>query len=139
MERLRPPRDLVVQRLDLGKSKYGHGVRVNSDTMTWGTHKNSWLEMAIEEFLDGMIYIIADYIREGRNSKRIVSDIEYKFMCKETGRFSESPDPEKWLEEHEGNDDNELIMFVLDHYKEIESERHKLLLESLINTTNFCL
>lgn len=135
MERLRPPKDLVTKRLDLGKSKYGHGVRVNSDTMTWGTQKNSWMEMALEEFLDGMIYIIADYIREGRESKRLVSNLEYNYMCKK----EHSPDPIEWLKKHEGCDDNELIMFVLEHHKEIESQTHKLALESLINTTNFCL
>ena len=138
MERLKPPRDLVTKRLDLGRSKYGHGVRVNSDTMTWGTQKNSWMEMAIEEFLDGIIYIIADYIREGRNSKRVVSDLEYKFMCKNKTRI-EKPDPLEWLKEHDGQDDNELIMFILDHHKDIESDYHKLAVESLINTTNFCL
>lgn len=135
MERLRAPRDLVIKRLDLGKTKYGHGVRVNSDTMTWGTQKNSWMEMALEEFLDGMIYIIADYIRVGRESKRLVSNLEYTYMCKSEN----SPDPIEWLQKHEGQDDNELIMFILDHHKEIESQTHKLALESLINTTNFCL
>jgi hypothetical protein len=106
--------------------------------MTWGTQKNSWMEMAIEEFLDGIIYIIADYIREGRNSKRVVSDLEYKFMCKNNIRI-EKPDPLEWLKQHDGQDDNELIMFILDHHKDIESDYHKLAVESLINTTNFCL
>ena len=57
-------RDLVLARLDLGKTKYGHGVRTNMDTMTWGTPKNSWLEMAIEEYLDALVYTAADYIRK---------------------------------------------------------------------------
>lgn len=50
-------------RLDLGLERYGHGVRVDDDTTTWGTPKNSWMEMAKEELLDAIIYVIADYIR----------------------------------------------------------------------------
>ncbi len=137
MERLRPPRDLVIQRLNLGQSKYGHGVRVDLDTVTWGTRKNSWMEMAIEEFLDGIVYVIADYIREGRESKRLVTNLEYNYMCTKTPESS--PDPLEWFKEHSENDDNGLIIFVLDHHKEIESTRHKLVVESLINTINFCL
>ena len=56
--------DLVSERLNLGKSKYGHGVRSNMNTSTWGTQKNSWLEMAIEEYLDALVYTAADYIRK---------------------------------------------------------------------------
>jgi hypothetical protein len=50
-------------RLDMGREKYGHGVRVGDDPRTWGCVKNSWFEMAREEFLDGIIYCVADYIR----------------------------------------------------------------------------
>ena len=56
--------ELVSERLTLGKSKYGHGVRTHMDTTTWGTPKNSWLEMAIEEYLDALVYTAADYIRK---------------------------------------------------------------------------
>ena len=55
---------LIRRRLNLGREKYGHGVRVNDDTSTWGTSKNSWLEMAIEEYLDAIIYTVADYIKK---------------------------------------------------------------------------
>lgn len=50
-------------RLDLGLARYGHGVCVDDDTTTWGTPKNSWMEMAKEELLDAIIYVVADYIR----------------------------------------------------------------------------
>jgi len=50
-------------RLELGLSKYTHGLWVDDDTRDWGTPKNSWLYMARDEFLDAMIYIAADYIR----------------------------------------------------------------------------
>ena len=55
--------DLITERLAFGKEKYGHGVRVTDDTTTWGTPVNSWMHMALEEYLDGIIYVVADYIR----------------------------------------------------------------------------
>tara|TARA_B100000073_G_C23725819_1_gene569202 strand:- start:1030 stop:1380 length:351 start_codon:yes stop_codon:yes gene_type:complete len=61
----------VDERLELGVRRYGHGVRVNDDTTTWGTPSNSWIDMAREELLDAIIYIIADYIRlKGISSNR---------------------------------------------------------------------
>ena len=53
----------ILSRLELGLRKYNHGVRVNDDTRTWGTRMNSWMEMAKEEFLDAIIYVVADYIK----------------------------------------------------------------------------
>ena len=47
-------RDLVSARLRLGKEKYGHGVCTHKDTRTWGTPKDSWMEMAEEEFADAL-------------------------------------------------------------------------------------
>ena len=63
-------REFILKRFELGKTKYGHGVRVDMDTVTWGTPKNSWLEMAIEEYIDAIIYIAADYIRNFETSVR---------------------------------------------------------------------
>jgi hypothetical protein len=48
----------------MGRKKYGHGVRATDNPQTWGTHKNSWLEMAQEEFLDGIVYVVTDFIRQ---------------------------------------------------------------------------
>ena len=53
------------QRLDKGKKEYGHGVRVRDDTRKYGTLKNSWREMALEEILDAMIYLAAADIKDG--------------------------------------------------------------------------
>jgi hypothetical protein len=71
--------DLIRERLAFGEKKYGHGVRVRDDTTTWGTPVNSWLHMALEEYLDGIIYVVADYIRtqeivfsEPDDNKRII-------------------------------------------------------------------
>ena len=55
--------EFVSKRLTLGREKYGHGVRTRDNPRTWGTDKDSWLEMADEEFADGVVYIVADYIR----------------------------------------------------------------------------
>ena len=56
-------RSEILGRLELGLKRYNHGVRVDDDTRTWGTPKDSWMEMAKEELLDAIIYVIADYIR----------------------------------------------------------------------------
>ena len=49
----------VRERMEMGREKYGHGVRVDDDTRTWGTRNNSWLNMAREEFLDAIVYVTA--------------------------------------------------------------------------------
>ncbi len=55
--------ELITKRMELGQERYGHGVRVNDDTRQWGTKEDSWNEMALEEVLDGMIYMAAQIIR----------------------------------------------------------------------------
>ena len=54
---------LIQKRMALGRERYEHGVRVADDTRQWGTAQNSWAEMALEEVLDGMIYMAAQLIR----------------------------------------------------------------------------
>lgn len=61
--------NLLRERLELGMSRYGHGVRVDDDTTQWGTKENSWEMMMLEEALDGMIYSAAAMIRVMRNRK----------------------------------------------------------------------
>tara|TARA_B110000240_G_C13335204_1_gene383034 strand:- start:45 stop:386 length:342 start_codon:yes stop_codon:yes gene_type:complete len=91
-------------RLELGLSKYTHGLWVDDDTRDWGTPKNSWLYMARDEFLDAMIYIAADYIR--------VSGMK--------------------RDENE-TDDSKRIMYVIDHYSDLTSAKHKMLIWNLFN------
>ena len=55
--------ELITKRMELGQERYAHGVRVNDDTRQWGTKEDSWNEMALEEVLDGMIYMAAQIIR----------------------------------------------------------------------------
>ena len=59
---------LIEDRMSFGKSKYGHGVRVDEDVShITRSGKNSWLEMQMEEILDGMIYSAASIIRLRRH------------------------------------------------------------------------
>lgn len=54
---------LLLSRLELGKERYTHGVKIDSDTREWKTQNNDWFEMMQEELLDGMIYCAADALR----------------------------------------------------------------------------
>ena len=55
--------NIIKERMELGIERYGHGIRTNDDTRNWGTKENSWAEMALEEVLDGMVYMAAQIIR----------------------------------------------------------------------------
>ena len=123
----------VKSRLQLGREKYGHGVRVDDDTVTWGTPKNSWMEMAREEFLDAIVYVTADYIRKGREySDKLMSQMEIEYMY--TPEFEKCEDPKKFLEENRKSDDNDLILYILEFYKtNMEPCYHKTLLCTLFN------
>ncbi len=54
----------IYKRLEIGKERYGHGIRINDDTTEYGTEKNDWLEMCEEEILDGILYSIANHLRK---------------------------------------------------------------------------
>ena len=102
----------LTDRLDVGMERYGHGVIVNSDTREWGTPANSWMQMAEEEFLDGIIYVVADYIRQGRESDTRMSNLEREYNCHKP-------------------DDNELIMYIVNNFNDMESVKHKKMLNVL--------
>lgn len=119
--------DDIKARLELGKTKYGHGVRVNMDTTTWGTPKNSWMEMAKEEFLDALVYVTADYIANGRRNTS-VSDMEAYYIS----------DLETTPSELGCVGDNELILYILEHKQDMEPCRHKTLLFTLFNMIDTC-
>ena len=59
----------ILDRLKKGATEYKHGMRVNDDTRMYGTKDNSWLEMALEEYLDGILYITSSLIRYKRRMK----------------------------------------------------------------------
>ena len=56
-------RETLRVRMEKGRAKYGHGLQSAMDTRQWGTTTNSWLEMAEEEYMDGIMYILTDYLR----------------------------------------------------------------------------
>ena len=114
----------IKARLELGKSKYGHGVRVNMDTTTWGTPKNSWMEMAKEEFLDALVYVTADYIVKGRKDTS-VSDMEAYYIN------------DKELTTREP-DDNNLILYILENKQDMEVCSQKTLIFNLFNILETC-
>ena len=121
----------ILERLKIGKERYGHGVIVDSDTREWGTPKNSWIDMAVEEFLDAVIYVIADYIRMGRQSERSICELELEYKINDD--FVNAPDPVKYLLETHDEDDNGLIMYILRNYEKIESPKHHMMVETLLN------
>ena len=69
--------ELLKKRLELGKNRYGHGVRIDDDTTKYGTKSDDWELMLLEEVLDGMIYSAASMIRilRKRNEKLVCYDI----------------------------------------------------------------
>ena len=58
---------LIKERMKLGLQRYGHGIRIDDDTRQWETKKDNWSEMALEEVLDGMIYMAAQILRILKN------------------------------------------------------------------------
>lgn len=80
--------EYIRKRLEVGRERYGHGVRSWDNTTNWGTQTDSWVEMANEEFLDGAIYLIADYIRSYNLSNQNGDDNELILeMCKDTQKI----------------------------------------------------
>ena len=118
----------LIGRLELGKTRYGHGVIVNSDTREWGTPQNSWIDMCVEELLDAVIYIVADYIRKGRESEKLMCELELDYKI----------DSVKHLLEPHDDDDNALIMHIVKNYNKIESPKHNILVWNLMNMLLVC-
>ena len=93
--------------MSIGKEKYGHGLKVEMDTRQWGTRYNSWLEMAEEEYMDAIVYVVADYIKK---TKEVKNDKE---------------------ENIESEDDNTMILKLINTTADIESDFHRSTIESL--------
>ena len=62
--------DIIKQRMEVGLERYGHGLRTADDTRQWGTAEDSWEEMALEEALDGMIYLVCKYFTNYKSKKK---------------------------------------------------------------------
>lgn len=61
---------LIKGRLDLGRERYGHGVILDDDTTAYGTERNSWTIMALEEALDMAVYLAARLLQIMRREDR---------------------------------------------------------------------
>jgi len=59
----------ILARLQVGIKSYGHGFRVHDDTRQFGTENDDWVEMALEEAIDGSLYLVAQLLRI-RDSQR---------------------------------------------------------------------
>ena len=55
--------DLLIERMELGRNRYGQGIRREDDTRKFGCEDDSWLEMELQEILDGMIYTATSILR----------------------------------------------------------------------------
>ncbi len=55
--------NLLVERMEIGKERYGQGIRKDDDTRKFGCEDDSWLEMELQEVLDGMIYTATSILR----------------------------------------------------------------------------
>ena len=56
--------------MEIGRKRYGQGIRKDDDTRKFGCEDDSWLEMELQEVLDGMIYTATSILRL-RNKKRV--------------------------------------------------------------------
>ena len=57
-------KSLLEERLKLGIERYGHGIIVEEDTKKYGTKSGTWEEMALEEYLDAIVYCIAAMLKK---------------------------------------------------------------------------
>lgn len=62
---------MIETRLAVGELTYGHGFRVEDDTRQWGTPNDDWIEMALEEAIDGALYLCAQMLRIRRTRQQI--------------------------------------------------------------------
>lgn len=65
---------LLIERLEFGRKKYGHGVRIDSTKLndynnnwTDSIKQMDWASMMLEEAMDGMVYITAEILRIGED------------------------------------------------------------------------
>ena len=57
---------LIKKRMAEGAKKYGHGLRVDDDARAYASERDSWLEHALQEALDGIVYTAAAIERHRR-------------------------------------------------------------------------
>lgn len=86
-----------------------------------------------EKIVDLMYVIICNYIRQTRNegNKYGIGKMEEAYFC--TSEFIDTEDAEKWIEMNRDPDDLNLIVYIYDNLKNMESCQHK---RSLLYLTN---
>ena len=68
--------DFVRRRQKFGLEKYGHGVRHEDDTRSFGTTRDSWWEMMQEELGDAISYAVCGLLRDKRLSPRAADETD---------------------------------------------------------------
>ena len=101
----------INKRLSFGKEKYGHGVSIKDDMSNYTrSNKDSFIDMQLEEILDGIIYTISSYLRWINTTYKL--NLDHK------------------------NDNNDDILFILNkgiQYNDNVSLMYKVLLENMYN------
>lgn len=109
--------DDVAARLEFGRMKYGHGVRIDDDMSDYTrSQKNSFLDMGLEEVLDGIVYIVAQYLRW----------LKYRYNI-------------QYHYEYDEYDDNENILTIIEHgihFPDTVSCKFKVILNNFIKNYN---
>lgn len=84
-----------------------------------------WMESVQHKLLECLIEVACDYIEWGRHRRdgKVMSRLERRYMF--TPDFYSCEDPREWLEAHRESNDHNLIMFVLENYKDMESKKHE--------------
>ena len=74
------------RRMAEGAKKYGHGLRVADDTRQYNSRRDSWVEHALQENLDGVVYLgcaIARAERAGRQTANLRTTLLHQLaMCR---------------------------------------------------------
>lgn len=83
-----------------------------------------WTVSVHDKLIECLIEIACDYIEWGRHGRdgRVMSRLEKNYMF--TMDFYTCENPREWLEAHREPHDHNLIMYVLEHYEDMESKAH---------------
>ena len=84
-----------------------------------------WSESTREKLMECLIETTCDYIEWGRHGRddKVMSRLERRYMF--TPDFYTCDNPRQWLEEHRDSNDHDLILFVLENYRDMESMRYR--------------
>lgn len=73
----------INKRLEFGFKKYGHGVDIHQNMGDYTqSGMDSFLEMQLEEIMDGIIYTVCSYLRIKNNIQHSDSTIKHNDIIK---------------------------------------------------------